>query len=63
MTPQELRAARLQLGLTQAGLADALGYAGGKTVIYLKEARRRPITKRDALAILTLLRRRRVAGK
>ena len=33
MTPSEFRAARLQLGLTQAQLADALGFKRGRQTI------------------------------
>lgn len=53
MTREAFKAARLALGMTQAALADAMGYSG-KSVICGKEKGRRPVTPRDALAMTAL---------
>lgn len=57
MSADELHARRKGLGLTQQQLAEALGYAGGKTTIWLKESGSRPVTTRDLLAIEALEKR------
>ena len=53
MSPAQLKAARLELGLTQAALGALLGIT--KTEVYRKESGSRPITTVQALAVQGLL--------
>ena len=57
MTPAELRAARLALGLTQEQLALACGYAGPNTRIMIcaMEAGKRPVSARLVAMVPWLL--------
>ena len=55
LTPAGLREARQRLGLTQADLADAMGYAKHRQTISGKENGRKPITGRDAKMIAALI--------
>lgn len=56
MNPAEYKSLREQLGLTQAGLADALGVT--RATINAREAGRAPITGEAAMAILALAARK-----
>lgn len=57
MSPGVLRAARLKMGMTQDGLADALGFESATRyqTIWAYEAGRRPIPRRVAVAVNLLL--------
>lgn len=56
MTPHELKTIRNKLGLSQSGLALALGMAkNGDRTIRRMESGATPITQRTALAIQWLL--------
>lgn len=56
MESEQLKQARLALGLTQSELGEALGWAGARQVNNL-ETGARPITQQTALAVECLLRR------
>jgi transcriptional regulator with XRE-family HTH domain len=58
VTAKQFRAARLELGLTQQGLAELLGYATRS--VERMEAGTQPIEKVVALAIEALMNRKRV---
>lgn len=60
MDRTQLKAARLRLGMTQAGVADALGVTS--TFISMMERGDRPIERRTALAMLALLMRPQLAS-
>lgn len=57
MTPETIKAARLELGLTQRGLAEALRLSEpyGKDVVRSWESGRRPISGPAAVAIELML--------
>lgn len=42
MTPNDFRAARLRLGMTQAALAEALGYSAARVVSAIETGNRNP---------------------
>jgi Helix-turn-helix. len=57
MTPSQLKTARQSLGLSQKGLAAALGWSTGQQVSNL-ETGSRTITKQTELAVECILRRK-----
>ena len=54
MTPTELRTLRTRLNLSQAALAQLLGYKSGAQHIWRKESGRQAITQRDVIMLRTL---------
>ena len=53
MTPQEFRAARVELGYTQAQLAEALGFKRNETICEIETGKRNP--GEPAVRLLRLL--------
>ncbi len=57
MTPEELRNARIHLGLSQAGLAAALGVAGGSRTVGRWERGERAVPGVVGVAMALMLER------